>query len=140
VGINLPYFGLEIHPQISDLRERLSSSCLYHRYTSGELWDFILPGDVAEITRKKSIDYSMSRVPKFELVPFNTTSTPLIQLDIETSGCYDFLHTIFPEALAEPEFKNVWLYTQNPYALDVCLVLNEASDLDWSNFFRGCRL
>jgi len=140
VGINLPWFGMGIHPQMDALRESLSSLCLYHRYPSGELWDFILPGDVAEITRQKTINYSISRRPKFELVSFSIASTPLIQLDIETSGCYDSLHTIFPEAIADPEFKNVWLYTQNPFALDVCLVLNEASDHDWSDFFRGYRL
>jgi hypothetical protein len=139
-GINLPWFGRESHPQIYALRERLSSTCLYHRYPSGELWDFILPGDAEEITQQKTIDYSISRRPKFELVSFSIASRPLIQLDIETSECYDSLHAIFPEALADPELKNVWVYTQNPFALDMCLVLNETSDQDWSVFFRGCRL
>jgi hypothetical protein len=140
VGINLPWFGIGTHPQITGLRESLSSLCMYHRYPSGELWDFILPGDAAEITRQKSIDYGITRRPKFELVSFSIASTPLIQVDVETSGYYDSLNSIFPEALADPKFKNIWLYTENPYAIDVCLVLNEACDHDWSDFFKGYRL
>ena len=140
VGANLPWFGKGIHPQISALRERLSLSCLYHHYPSGEFWDFILPGDAAEISRQKAIDYNMIRRPKFELVSFASTSTPLIQIDILSTGNYESLSAIFPEALADPEFKNIWLYTQNPYGIDICLVLNEPSRQDWSEFFSSCRL
>lgn len=140
VGANLPWFGKGIHPQISAVRDRLSTSCLYHHYPSGELWDFILPGDAAEIYRHKAIDYNMVRRPKFELVSFELTSTPLVQIDILSTGNYESLSALFPEALADPEFKNVWLYTQNPYGVDICLVLNEPSRQDWSKFFSGCRL
>jgi hypothetical protein len=140
VGANLPWFGKRIHPQISNLRERLSSSCLYHHYPSGELWDFILPGDAAEISRQNAIDYNMVRRPKFELVSFELASTPLVQIDILSTGNFKSLSALFPEALADPEFKTIWLYTQNPYGIDICLVLNEPSRQDWSKFFSGCRL
>jgi hypothetical protein len=140
VGINLPWFSKEIHPQIYTLRERLSSICLYHRYPTGEFWDFILPGNAGEITQQKAIDYTLIRKPKFELVSFHLASKPLVQFDIETSGCYDALYALFPEGLADPELRKIWLYTQNPYPIDVCLVLNETSNQDWGDFFRGCRI
>jgi hypothetical protein len=62
-----------------------------------------------------------------------TTANPLgVRLAWVVAGVCSFLG-----ALADPEFKSVWLYTQNPYAPDVCLVLNEASDHDWSSFLEA---
>ncbi len=77
VGFNLPWFGPGIHPGILELREKLAGGCLYHRYPSGEPWDFILPGDPDEISGRRPVDYSKTRRPKFELVSFDRASTPL---------------------------------------------------------------
>jgi hypothetical protein len=140
VGINLPWFGQEVHSQIRTLRERLSTACLYHRYLSGEYWDFILPGNTEEINQQKATDYSTTRRPKFELVSFDITSTPLIQLDLWTNTSFDNLSRLFPEGLSDPDYQNIWLYLQNPYTMDICLVLNDWSDHDWSGYFTGCRI
>lgn len=140
LGINLPWFGDEIHPQIQSLRERLSTTCLYHGYPSGEPWDFILPGKAEEIKQSLAVDYDIIRRPKFELVSFNKASTPIIQLDMWTNTGFEALKSIFPQALSDDQLRNIWLYLANPYEIDICLVLNELPERDWSNFFMGCRL
>jgi len=140
IGFNLPWFGPGIHPRILELRGRLAGGCLYHRYPSGEPWDFILPGDTDEIARRKPVDYSKTRRPKFELVSFDGASTPLVQIDISTNARFEDFIRVFPEAMADPAFRNIWVYLENPYSIDVCLVVNEVFSGDWSGHFSGCRL
>ncbi len=53
---------------------------------------------------------------------------------------YEKLKQLFPEAIADDELRNIWVYLKNPYELDFCLVLNEPTDTDWSGFFEGHRL
>jgi hypothetical protein len=149
LGINLPWFGPGVHPRIMELRKSLATACLYHQYPSGEPWDFILPGDKQEIASLKSIDYSATRRPKFELVSFDIASTPLIQINLSLDERFENFTRLFPEALADPTFRNIWIYLENPYRIDICLVLNacpgvdlagENSAGDWCRYFEGCRL
>jgi hypothetical protein len=140
MGCNLPWFSAGWHPRISQLRQELSARCLYHRFPTGEPWDFIIPGDKEEIAKRKDIDYNTVRRPKFELVSFDNASTPLIQFDVGVNASYERFVALFPEALNDPEFRNVWIYLESPYPVDVCLVLNEFTERDWSDFFQGCRL
>lgn len=140
VGANLPWFAAGIHPRILQLRESIRNCCLYHRYPSGEPWDFILPGTIDEIAGRRAADYKAIRRPKFELVSFEKSSTPLIQIDLGVNAGYEDFTALFPEALADPVFRNIWIYLKNPHAVDVCLVLNEFSERDWSGFFVGQRI
>ncbi len=140
IGFNLPWFGPGVHPRIGDLRKQLAGACLYHTYPSGEPWDFILPGDPEEIARRKSVDYTKTRRPKFELVSFDGASTPLVQIDISADARFEDFTRLFPEALADPAFRNIWVYLENPYSIDVCLVVNEDSEGDWCGMFQGCRI
>jgi hypothetical protein len=141
VGFNLPWFSSGLHPSILKLRENLSSRCLYHKYPTGEPWDFIIPGDKDEIARYKKVDYKRVRRPKFELVSFGNASTPLIQIDVSVDVGYDIFSTLFPESLNDPQFKNIWLYLETPYPIDVCLVINKFDEKsDWSGYFEGLRL
>lgn len=140
VGINLPWFAPGLHPRIQYLREKLAPCCLYHRFPSGEPWDFILPGDGDEISRRRPVDYARTRRPKFELVSFDKDSTPLVQLDVQVNAGYAEFSRLFPEALGDPGLRNVWVYLESPFGVDVCLVLNEFSARDWSDFFAGARL
>jgi hypothetical protein len=140
VGFNLPWFSSDVHPRILELREKLSSRCLYHRFPTGEPWDFIIPGDTDEIAHRKAVDYSRDRWPKFELVSFNKASTPLIQFDVGVNLGYESFSLLFPESLNDPDFKNVWVYLETPYPVDVCLVINEFTGSDWSDFFKDYRL
>jgi hypothetical protein len=140
VGFNLPWFSKGLHPAIIHLRQKLSSSCLYHRYPTGEPWDFILPGDEQEITGCKEVGYSVVRKPKFELVSFDKASTPLIQFDVSVCAGFDIFSQLFPEALIDLEFKNAWVYLQNPYQVDICMVINTHTDKDWSSHFKGNRI
>lgn len=140
VGINLPWFASELHPKIIQLREALSARCLYHRFPTGEPWDFIIPGDIDEIGKQKTIDYSIVRRPKLELVSFDKTSTPLVQFDIGVNVGYESFSGSFPESLHDSKLNNTWVYLETPYSVDVCLVMNEFSESDWSEFFSGCRL
>jgi len=140
VGCNLPWFAAGCHPRIGQLRQELAGRCLYHRFPTGEPWDFIIPGDKEEIAKGKEIDYNTIRRPKFELVSFDNASTPLLQFDVAVDASYERFAALFPEALNDSEFRNVWLYLENPYPVDVCLVLNEFTARDWSDFFQGHRL
>lgn len=141
VGFNLPWFSSDLHPITLQLRKELSLKCLYHKFPTGEAWDFIIPGDLDEIVNRKTVDYTQVRRPKFELVSFHKTSTPLIQFDVSVDASYErFLH-LFPESLNDPGLRNIWVYLENPYTIDVCLVINEfAAESDWSDFFNGFRL
>lgn len=140
LGFNLPWFGPGVHPRILELRKWLAPACLYHHYPSGEPWDFILPGDPEEIAGRRSIDYSATRRPKFELVSFDGASTPLVQIDISADARFEDFTRLFPEALADPAFRNIWIYLENPYSIDVCLVINENYKGDWCGMFQGCRI
>ena len=140
VGVNLPWFAPSVHPEIFQLREKLSPYCLYHQFPTGEPWDFIIPGDKDEIARRHVVDYSEVRRPKFELVSFENASKPLIQFDVSVNVEYMRFLRLFPEALNDPELKNIWIYLESPYPVDICLVINEFVGTDWSAFFKGHRL
>ena len=140
LGFNLPWFSSNLHPKISALRSAFSTACLYHYFPTGEAWDFILPGDCDEILARKEVDYTKIRRPKFELVSFEKASKPLIQIDLSTPAPYETLAHLFPESLKDPQTGNIWVYLENSYKIDVCLVINPFSERDWSNFFAGCRL
>jgi hypothetical protein len=140
VGFNLPWFNGGIHPAIGDLRNRLKLSCLYHTFPTGEPWDFIIPGKLAETRRQKAIDYEQIRKPKFEIVSFDKASTPLVQIDVASKKKYEELSSLFPEALDDQNMKNIWIYLRNPSDIDICLVINESTEGDWSSFFKGHRI
>jgi hypothetical protein len=140
LGINLPWFEAGAHPRILQLRKNILAACLYHRYPTGEPWDFILPGSPDEIAGRTPVDYNRVRRPKFELVSFEKASTPIVQIDLAVTGRYEDFSGLFPEALADPAFRNIWVYLENPHPIDICLVINEPSEGDWSGFFTGCRL
>jgi hypothetical protein len=140
VGFNLPWFKSGVHPQIAALRSLLLKACLYHRFPTGEEWDFILPGKCDEIRALTPVNYSLVRRPKFELVSFEKASRPLVQIDVSAPAGYDTLARLFPESLKDPQIGNVWVYLSNGFTIDVCLVINPASDQDWSEFFKGYRL
>ena len=141
-GFNLPYFD-GIHPQILTLREKLKDACLYHtfpKHIEDAPWDFIIPGTREEIERSVEVDYHQTRKPKFEIVSFDSASTPLIQIDIQVKGHFEDFAKAFPEAIHIPEIKNVWVYIKNDFGIDVCFVVNENADKDWSYEFRNERL
>lgn len=140
VGCNLPWFTQSVHPKILKIRQKLKKRCLYHLYPTGENWDFIIPGFKEEILTNKRIDYSLTRKPKFEIVSFDICSTPLIQFDVCLSYKFEELVKIFPEAIHVNELRNMWVYLKNPYGIDVCLVLNEFKNENWSGFFEKSRL
>ena len=139
LGFNLPWFKSGVHPAILKVQNLLKSKCLYHTFPSGEPWDFILPGTQNEVEGKHPIDYMQIRKPKFELVSFANCSRPLVQIDIGFATSYDKLARLFPEGILLPDIKSVWVYLENPYNIDICLVLNRAKG-DWSSYFRGSRL
>jgi len=139
VGFNLPWFGPGLHPAIIDLRNRLNRICLYHTFPSGEPWDFILPGQLPEIRRRKATDYHLVRRPKFEMVSFDKASTPLIQIEVMTNKAFGELRSLFSRGLADENVHTLWLYIDNPLGIDLCLVLNEPSEADWSEQFKGHR-
>lgn len=140
VGFNLPWFSSGLHPDISGLRKLLCLRCLYHTFPTGEPWDFIIPGNANEIDDYKAVDYTIIRKPKFEMVSFDKTSTPLIQFDVAVNAKYETFTKLFPESLNDTELRNIWVYLETPYPVDICLVINEFADGDWSEFFKGNKL
>ncbi len=140
IGFNLPWFDRGLHPVIADLRQRLKTLCLYHRFPTGEPWDFIIPGEVDEIRGSKTIDYDKVRKPKFEIVSFDKSSTPLVQIDVAVAVTHEQFSSLFPEALNDMSMKNIWVYVETQCDLDICLVINEKSLRDWTPFFRGHRI
>ena len=138
IGFNLPYFD-GVHPEISELRNEFKNECLYHQFPSGEPWDFILPGSTKEISGA-DIDYSATRKPKLEIVSFDGCSTPIIQIDFSVNATYNEIVSTFPEGINDDNLHNVWVYVQNPYSIDICFVVNEPVEGDWSDFFEGSRL
>lgn len=140
-GFNLPWFAAGVHPRLAALREQLAPVSLYHGFPSGEPWDFILPATPAEIGRQVAVDYAAIRRPKFELVSFENASTPLVQLDVGVALPYEQTRALFPEALDDPALRNMWVYLESPYAIDVCLVLNEwTGESDWCDYFARTRM
>lgn len=140
VGFNLPWFSPGIHPLIEDLRHNFTSRCLYHKFPTGEPWDFIIPGSINEVLMLDKVDYSKTRKPKFEIVSFDASSTPLIQFDVQCDKKYEVFSRIFPEAIHDNQFQNIWIYVQNSHNVDICFVLNEASNNDWSSYFKESRI
>lgn len=141
-GFNLPYFE-GTHPRIVELREKLKNSCLYHtfpKHLEDAPWDFIIPGTREEISRSVPVDYHQTRKPKIEIVSFENSSTPLIQIDLQINGTYDNLVKLFPEAIHIPEIKSMWVYIKNDCGIDICFVLNEALEVDWSYHFEKERI
>ena len=49
------------------------------------------------------------------------------------------LEELFPEGLVDSEIGNIWIYLENPFGVDICMVANEYSENDWSEFFEGSR-
>ncbi len=137
IGFNLPYFD-GVHPKMLELRESLKGSCLYHLFPSGEPWDFVIPGTKEEITGA-TVDYSKVRKPKFEIVSFSNCSKPLIQIDFSVKASYSDIVQMFPEGLHDDNLHNVWVYIKNPYDIDICFVVNEPSEGDWSEYFAESR-
>lgn len=140
VGFNLPWFSSGIHPLIEDLRHNLASKCLYHKFPTGEPWDFIIPGSINEVLMSDKVDYSKTRKPKFEMVSFDASSIPLIQFDVQCNKKYKVLSGIFPESIHDNQLKNIWIYAENSYNVDICFVLNETSNGDWSSYFEESRI
>lgn len=141
-GFNLPYFD-GLHPTITQLRQTLRDKSLYHTFPlhlASEDWDFIIPGTPAEISNSSKIDYTNTRQPKIEIVSFDKSSTPLIQIDLQLADTYAHLSTLFPEAIPLPDIKSLWVYLENPFDLDVCLVLNEYHATDWAHHFTNSRI
>jgi len=138
MGINLPWFE-GIHPDLIQLREWAKQSSLYYMFPTGDPWDFILPGTEAEV-ESKQIDLSIKRRPKFEIVSFNKSSVPIIQIDFLSKAKYEQIKTLFPEGIPEPTIKDVWVYVDNSYDIDLCFVVHEYEDGDWSAYFDGHRL
>jgi hypothetical protein len=143
VGFDLPWFD-GVHPDVVRLRAELAPRSAYYRFPTGEDWDFILPATPGEIADGDPVgdpDLSRVRRPKFEIVSLETCSTPIVQVDFVTDRGYPDLVRLFPEGLDDPEHRNVWVYLDTPYGLDLCLVLNEPSGApDWSAFFARHRL
>lgn len=138
IGFNLPWFK-DVHPDILMLRQELAARCAYFRFPTGEEWDFIIPATTEEISAK-DIDLTKDRYPKLEIVSFDKASTPLIQIDFSVRRPFTELIQLFPEGIADAELKNVWVYLKNPYDIDICLIIGEHKDGDWSDFFEGHRL
>lgn len=138
IGFNLPWFD-GVHPDILVLRKKLATKCAYFRFPSGENWDFILPASQEEI-ENGLVNFDLVRRPKVEIVTFNKSSTPLIQIDFSLKTKYEQLTSLFPEAIADPDLKNIWVYIQNPWNIDMCFVVNEFDEDDWGNYFKGHRL
>src|SRR6266511_2022352 len=138
VGFNLPWFD-GLHPDIEKLRRTVAPHTAYYRFPTGEEWDFILPATKEEIA-SKVVNLTQDRRPKLEIVSFDKSSTPLIQIDFSIDQPYSEITKLFPEGIADSELKNVWVYIQNPYGIDLCFVVGEYGDSDWSEFFEGHRL
>lgn len=138
LGFNLPWFD-GLHPEIAKLRKQLAPHCAYYRFPTGEDWDFVLPASKLEL-ENTSLDLSKVRRPKLEIVSFEKASIPIVQIDFLVESQFKEILRLFPEGIAVPELKNVWVYLTNPCGIDICLVIGEEDGLDWSAFFDGHRL
>lgn len=140
VGFNLPWFEEGVHPEIAAIRNDLSPKCLYHKFPTGENWDFIIPGTTDEINRKIDVDYNLVRKPKIEIVSFDKCSKPLLQFDISCVDNSLKFEELFPEGIYDSNLDNVWIYVSNPFNVDFCIVLNRSRGGDWSSFFKEARI
>lgn len=138
IGFDLPWFH-KTHPNIVTLRNILSQQCAYHLWPTKEDWDFILPATEKEIDSQSELDYSVVRRPKFEIVSISKVSTPIIQFEFLVHQTFKKLTELFPEAIAVENPGNVWVYIKNPIDVDICFVLNEYRDGDWSKYLKGNR-
>ena len=138
LGVNFPWFN-SVSPVLIDLRQRLSSKTAYYQFPSSQDWDFILPATKNEL-ESGIIDLNIERRPKLELVSFNKSSIPIFQIDCITTISFEKLKELFPESIIEEEMKNIWVYIENNYGIDICFVLSGPSDSDWLNIFDGYRL
>ncbi len=139
VGFDLPWFD-GLHPAMAMLRDVLAPHCAYFTFPTGEPWDFILPAARDELGAGVELDLDTTRRPKFEVVSLDTASTPIIQLDFVVDRPYQQLVALFPEGLASPAARSVWVYLAGWPDLDVCCVFNEPGTADWCPFFAGHRL
>jgi hypothetical protein len=139
IGFNLPWFSDPVHPKIRGLRNFLRENSLYHTFPTGEPWDFILPASKDEINGSVKTDYSLIRKPKIEIVSFDKCSTPIVQFDVGCSYKKELFTKTFPESLFDKNIGNIWIYVNNPFGLDLCLVLNEDSGGDWGSYFKNNR-
>jgi hypothetical protein len=141
-GFNLPFFD-GIHPEILKLRDFLKDKCLYHEFPKNLAdapWDFIIPGTIEEIDKTIKTNYKLIRKPKIEIVSFDKSSTPLIQIDLQFNESYQNLLKLFPEAIDDSPSKSVWVYIKNDFGIDICFVLNKSNGRDWSHYFKGYRI
>lgn len=139
VGFNLPWFEDGVHPEIARLRKLLAPASAYYLFPTGENWDFILPASEQEL-QSRTIDLTKDRHPKFEIVSFDMTSTPLMQIDCAVKRPYEKIKRTFPEGIPEDHLQDTWVAIQNPYGIDIFFVIGELKDGDWSSFFEGHRL
>ncbi len=138
LGVNFPWFrGLS--PALKEFRASLPDIAAYFRFPTGQDWDFILPATEQEI-RSGNIDLDITRRPKLELVSFEKCSTPIVQIDCITTIDFNILKELFPEGIVDEELKNVWVYITTDMDIDLCLVLNQPTESDWSSFFSGHKL
>lgn len=135
IGFDIPWFD-GLNPDIKNLRDFLSSQCLYYLYPTGENWDFILPATEEEILTK-NIDYKTTRRSKFEIVSLDYTSSPIIQFDMSVSESFEEIKKVFPEGIPDNFLKNIWIYIENPYGLDICFVVGHRSKTDWYKFLKN---
>lgn len=139
VGFNLPWFDDGVHPEVLKLRKLLAPASAYYLFPTGEHWDFILPANEQEI-QSGNINLTKDRHPKFEIVSFDMTSTPLIQIDCAVRQPYELIKQTFPEGIPEDNLQDTWVAIRNPYGIDIFFVIGELKEKDWSPFFEGHRL
>lgn len=134
IGFDI-FWPRDAHPEIAKAREVLSKESLYYLNQHGENWDFIIPAKEEE-TKTKDLDYKAIRRPKFELVTLNYTSTPIIQFDMSIKENFEQIKELFPEGLRDDYLKNIWVYIDNPYGLDICAVIGHRGKADWYRFLK----
>jgi len=139
IGFDLPWFH-GTHPDIITLRKILHQHCAYHLWSTKEDWDFIIPATEDEINSRAELEYSIVRRPKFEIVSIRKVSTPIIQFEFLVHSTFKELVELFPEAIAVDNPGNVWVYIKNSTDVDICFVLNEYRDGDWSEYLKGTRI
>jgi hypothetical protein len=138
VGFNLPW-SEGVHPDIQALRQLLAGKSAYFLFPTGENWDFILPATAQELA-SSTIDLNVVRRPKLEMVSFDKSSTPLLQIDFMVRAPFERIAGLFPEGIIDRDLQNVWVYIENPFEIDVCFVVNPYRTDDWSALFAGNRL
>ena len=53
---------------------------------------------------------------------------------------FEELKILFPEGIIDQDLIIIWVYLTNPYGIDICVVIGEKRNGDWSDFFSGHRL